>query len=757
MKRRDFLKLSGSSVGLPAVGLVACNDDDVTTAVSSPEAPFNLMDFQPKRVESVDGVLNYDMVLTYAQPAFDGVSLNYRTFNGRLPPDTLVVKPGDTMNVNFINNLPKSAEDNYHPSDINIPHGFNNANLHTHGMNVSPAGDEDNVLLVIHPGESFSYHTHIPEDHPSGHFWYHTHKHGSATHQLASGMAGSLMVEGGSDDLQNVPEIAAATSVDLIFHELIFNERGETPAEGAGEAEAGNPNADLSKRNPITSLFTQEAFLRFAINGVAVDEGFISTQGAGPFKPPYIKMRPGEVQHWRFGLHCHLQTYKLQLQDHKINVVAWDGITADEVEEYDTLVLGPANRVDLLIKASDTPGTYPFKMLFESYGEQEIIPGALPLLFSPGLPYFDFDTFNPADAALPMFNVIVEGEPMAEAMYLPATLNPPSQRLPYILDHEITRRRNINFLVTGEVLLNEDGSYNGDTREYFINNLKFNAARINETMLLNTAEEWTLTNEHPTHQFPQINHPFHIHVNWIQVMEIHHHDGRVEYPNNGLGRWVDNIEVPHGGKVVIRHRFENFTGIFPFHCHVIAHEDEGMMQLVEVVDPSPVTAKAGPNQNATIKSRDFGRMEAGFPAGAFAEDTTIVHYYQLDPEHPVGDGTDGGLIGLERYFALESHVPMSGPAAITLHYPIELSHGEKYDNNTVKLYRSDGNGGWTREGITTVSQGDGSIKDGAVELPTRVIKSQITSLEGGYFALAATQLSGPVTTATSDGGGHGHS
>lgn len=754
MKRRDFLKLSGSGVGLPMVGLTACSDDDEEMVEVAPAtAPFNLMDFQPNRVESKDGVLNYDMILTYANPTFDEIPLNYRTFNGRLPPDTLVLKPGDTMNVNFVNNLPKSAEDNYHPADINIPHGFNNANLHTHGMNVSPAGDEDNVLLVIHPGESFDYHIHVPEDHPSGHFWYHTHKHGSATHQLGSGMAGSLMVETGSGDLQDVPEIGAAQSVDLVFHELIFNAIGETPSEGVGEAEAGNPNADITKRNPINALFTQEAFLRYAINGLAVDEGFIATGGAGPFKAPYIKLRPGEVHHWRLGMHCHLQTYRFVLEEHKINVVAWDGITADEVEEYESVVVGPGNRVDLLIKASETPGTYAFKMVFEPYGEQ-VVPinedgtEFAPLLFSPGFAY-------PA-GELTVFNVIVEGEPMAEPMYLPATLNPPSQRLPYIMEHEITRRRNIEFLVEGQVNFTETGI--DDTRHYYINNLKFNSARINETMLLNTAEEWTLTNNHlGIHQFPQINHPFHIHVNWFQVMEIHHHDGRVEHPNNGLGRWVDNIEVPFGGKVVIRHRFENFTGIFPFHCHVIAHEDEGMMQLVEIVDPSPVTAMAGPDKEATIKSRDFGRMEAGFPAGAFAEDTTIVHYYQLDPEHPIGDGADGSLIGLERYFALESQVAMSGPAEITLHYPIELSHGEKYDNNTVKLYRSDGNGGWTRSGITTLSQEDSSIKDGAVELATRMIKSQITSLDGGYFALAATQLSGPVTSATSDGGGHGHS
>ena len=42
--------------------------------------------------------------------------------------------------------------------------------------------------------------------------------------------------------------------------------------------------------------------------------------------------------------------------------------------------------------------------------------------------------------------------------------------------------------------------------------------------------------------------------------------------------------IPVNGRVVIRMNLTDFTGPFPFHCHVTAHQDIGMMQLVEIVD-----------------------------------------------------------------------------------------------------------------------------------------------------------------------------
>ena len=799
MKRREFLKLSGASV--PALGLAACHGDsdssDATTGGSTGAgavsyAANDIRSTQAARIVSANGELSYEMNMEYAQFDVNGIGLNSRTFNGKFPPDTLVAKPGDTLKVKFKNSLPPSAEDHFHPTDVNIPHGFNNGNLHTHGLNASPASNEDNVLLVVHPGESFDYAIHIPEDHPSGTFWYHTHKHGSALHQLASGMSGFLMIEGGDDDLKKIPEIANAEEVDLSFHELIISladdSLGEVPSEGVpGEnliLDPDDPNYDPYARNPIYQLFQQTAYLQYTLNGKAVDEGANpATQTAGT--PPEITLRPGELQRWNFGLLCHLQTYRFAIHNSDstaagipLRVAAWDGITADELESHDELVLGPADRVDLLIKAPKTPGTYHLKMLSEQFGSADLEGSAG---FANAIPYpiaFD-DDGNPTDYAFapafvsptaftPELNILtikVEGE--VNDMALPASLNPPSKRLPYILDHEITRHRNIEFKVDGKVDFLTDPLT--DSRKFFINNLHFSANRINETMLLGTAEEWTITNHHEEHQFLQINHPFHIHVNWFQVMEIHHHDGSIEKPNNGRGRWVDTIDVPFGGKTIIRHRFENYPGIFPMHCHIIAHEDEGMMHLCEVVDPTPISETILSAGGGTLMSREKrafsttadanglltvhegdSRVKVAFPAGAFDQDALLTYAYQLDPEADPGTGASGEtLIGLQRYFDIYSpdSATLNGEATVTIDYPSELSHGETYDADSVKLYRYDETqSSWTTDGITQVSKDHGLL----------VSTINNTALKSEYFAVLATQLTGPVTTPTTNDGGHLH-
>jgi FtsP/CotA-like multicopper oxidase with cupredoxin domain len=739
VKRRNFLKLS-TSVGL-APFLTSCHSDNATALTNTP--PFDLEAHQPKRVESKNGELNYEMNIEYSNPVVNGQTLNVRTFNGKFPPDTLVMRPGDVMNIHFVNNLPASAEDHYHPEDINIPHGFNNANLHTHGMNVSPAGNEDNILLVIRPEEDFNYATHIPADHPAGTFWYHTHKHGSALHQFSSGMSGYILVEGGAGDLDKVPEIANAKTIDLAFHELIFDRTtGEVPATGDGEAAAGNNNPDPTLRNPLINLFQGTSKLQYTINGLAVDEGavpnFQDPSKSIPGIPPVLRMRLGEVQRWRFGMLCHLQTYRFVLEGHKLNVASWDGITADLMESYDELVLGPANRVDFIIKASNTPGTYAFKMVKEKFGEHEIVPG-FPLFVSP-------DAFSDE---LPVFNVIVEGDPLD--MPLPASLNPPTTRLPAIAASEITRRRQIDFKVVGDVFFDPTTfAFKKDTRQYYINNVKFNAKRLNHTMLLGQTEEWTLTNNHIgiNGHIPQINHPFHIHVNWFQVMEIHHPDGTIDLPNNGQGVWADTVDIPFGGKSIIRHRFEKFTGIFPFHCHVISHEDEGMMNLVEIIDPTPVIANITVDAGGILNSGDIGeRVIATFDAGVFAADTDVTHHISLDPQHDISEG----LVGLERYFQLESAMELSGGSAtVVVKFPFELPLGATYDPTTVQLYRSTGSG-WTMEEITKVSMtDDGIIQDGDVQLSVRVLTSTVDTLGDGHFAVMATQLSGPVTDAEVD-------
>ena len=72
-------------------------------------------------------------------------------------------------------------------------------NLHTHGLEVSPLGISDNIFRKMEPGTANDVEVKIPSDQPSGTYWYHPHKHGAVTFQFFGGMAGFLIIKGGTE------------------------------------------------------------------------------------------------------------------------------------------------------------------------------------------------------------------------------------------------------------------------------------------------------------------------------------------------------------------------------------------------------------------------------------------------------------------------------------------------------------------------------------------------------------------------------
>lgn len=105
---------------------------------------------------------------------------------------------------------------------------------------------------------------------------------------------------------------------------------------------------------------------------------------------------------------------------------------------------------------------------------------------------------------------------------------------------------------------------------FSIDGQAFVEGRVNQTVKLGTTEEWTIRNDSPEW------HPFHIHVNDFQVMS---RNGQVIAPH-----YEDTSLLPPNGEIVMRTRFLDFTGKFVYHCHILAHEDAGMMGVVEVVE-----------------------------------------------------------------------------------------------------------------------------------------------------------------------------
>ena len=138
----------------------------------------------------------------------------------------------------------------------------------------------------------------------------------------------------------------------------------------------------------------------------------------------------------------------------------------------------------------------------------------------------------------------------------------------------------------------------GPTAKFLINNVAYDPT---QSLVLNLgeAEQWELTVQNT----PAVVHPFHIHVNPFEIFSI-------SQPNPQGGGveekitepiWRDTVAVEPGWTVKFRTRYEKYTGKFVQHCHILDHEDQGMMMNVEIVDPKARAEIGGP-RNAPVSS-----------------------------------------------------------------------------------------------------------------------------------------------------------
>ncbi|MBV8410232.1 MAG: multicopper oxidase family protein, partial [Alphaproteobacteria bacterium] len=445
-----------------------------------------------------NGVLATSLRCAYAWRAIGGYRLHLRAYEGGLAP-TLRMKPGETLRIRLVNDLPPDRD--LAPANPSYPHHLNTTNFHFHGAHCSPSGIADNVMRMMLPGKAYDIEITLPEDHTRGTYWYHPHAHGSADVQVASGMAGAIVVEG---DFAGVPEIEQARERVMLLSEVVFDR--------------WNMVEDLGTLFPETST----RFL--AINAQ---------------RRPTITMRPGEVQRWRLVGSQYQDNMLLALDRHRLNVVAYDGIPLGAMQELPQLLMVPGGRADVLVQAG-APGTYEL--------------AAQP---------FDQGHASPTG---PLARLVVAGEPMA--MKLPAAL--PKPPLAPIRDDEITGRRTIVF---GSTFPENDSAGHWEEFTFTVDGKVFDPARIDQRVRLGAVEEWTIRNTQ-AHD----DHVFHIHTNPFQVVEM----GGQPVPDRP---WRDSVTIPRmakGGGAVIRSRFLDFTGVFMLHCHMMNHEELGMMQAVEV-------------------------------------------------------------------------------------------------------------------------------------------------------------------------------
>lgn len=504
----------------------------------------------PAEVRAESGVLTTQLRVEYAKGQVGPDQVYLRSYNGGLVGPTLRARPGDTLDITVTNLLPDTGTHNHGKmtETYNEPHAFNHTNLHTHGLWTDPEGSEkdgwgDNVLLDIKPGMSLKYRIQIPKEHPPGTHWYHSHRHGSTAMQVSSGMAGMIIIEGGLDD---VPEIRAASEKVMVFQQISYD---------ANDCGSALPQ-DLQGKG----VGCIESYSNFGVG--AWQRLGRSTVINGQLRPTFTA-RPGELQRWRMvhagvretlhlaiipedaegRLHPALPMTASGRLDIKalvakglkfvpLRVMAEDGIAYGRIDEHNSFKLEPGYRADALIKISE-PGTYRLV----------------------DLPADPIEALHPqAETLSTLGRIVVSGEP--SDMPLPAAAGL-SGLAPYahVEDAEITGCQQIEFNVGMEV--------------YTVNGKAWSDDAPPCKVPLGQAQEWRVSSK-------MASHPFHIHVNPFEVK-------REGAPALWKDVWLVRTDAP----AVLRTRYRRFTGTFVMHCHILDHEDQGMMEKIQIMTNPP--------------------------------------------------------------------------------------------------------------------------------------------------------------------------
>jgi FtsP/CotA-like multicopper oxidase with cupredoxin domain len=243
---------------------------------------------------------------------------------------------------------------------------------------------------------------------------------------------------------------------------------------------------------------------------------------------PTIDIRPGETQRWRIANANADGFLRLRLDGHTFHLIGTDGNPLPRARSVRTMLLAPGERREVLVRGG-ARGRRTLRTLTWGKAFQKVDPAPLATMVTAG----DTATSPP----------------------LPTTLLPVED----LRRERVDKRRTVVF--------SEDFSR---AESFLIDGKAFDPDRTDFRVKRGEVEEWTLRNTSTEW------HPFHIHVNPFQVTHINGKPvSTVEHE--------DVVPIPPGGSITMRTRFDDFVGRFVIHCHILFHEDHGMMATVRVV------------------------------------------------------------------------------------------------------------------------------------------------------------------------------
>jgi suppressor of ftsI len=395
---------------------------------------------------------------------------------------------------------------------------MNMTNLHFHGLTVSPNAPQDDILTMLaKPGGVLHYAVEIPRDHEPGLFWYHTHPHGESERQVLDGMSGAIVIEGIE---RYAPQIRGLRERVLVL-------RGRSIEDDAHAAELrakveipSEPCGSAAK--PASEIFTVNGAVR-----------------------PQIEIGPKERQFWRIVNASADRYVDLQMDGQTFEIVALDGMPLAYHEPKrptraaNHFLLSPAGRLEAIVTGPLIGMRSALRSLCVDTGPTGDS--------NPGMVLADLVQSSSDPSGTDRIPDQSHAADIPPPVYKPVNLEPLKKTAP-------------DFVVT----------FTEDKKGFYINGQKFAMdASPMTSARVGTYQHWRIVNASAE------LHPFHIHQ--VHFLAYAQNDSPLPDP-----AWLDTVNVPVGGTVDVILDLTNpvIRGVSVFHCHLLNHEDKGMMAKI---------------------------------------------------------------------------------------------------------------------------------------------------------------------------------
>lgn len=397
--------------------------------------------------------------------------------------------------------------------------------MHWHGLHVSPENDGGPHQMIM-AGMTWSPSFEILNN--AGTYWYHPHGEGKTELHVGKGLAGLFIVHDASEVALALPSKYGIDDIPVIVQSKSF---------------------DGLNQVAIADHMDTAIFVNGTLNALA------------EFPAQVVRLRllnGSSMRSFNFGFSNNQKFYQ----------IASDGGLLEKSIELTRILLAPGERSEILVDLSNLNGqnfnlmNYGSEMPNGIFGSPEV--GVAP----DTIEMYDENPLNGTDYKLMSIKVVNQSsQPITT---IPNTLVPINPFNP--LDVDVNRR-----IVFDTITLVPGSTPNLSEGPFGMNNSTFSMDSINIVVPLNSTEIWTLVNK--TH----IAHPFHIHDIQFNILE----KSGVAPPLGEQG-WKDVVLVMPHDSVKFITKFTTFSDEmtpYMYHCHLLHHEDDGMMGSFLVVDP----------------------------------------------------------------------------------------------------------------------------------------------------------------------------